>query len=370
MFGLFGGGGSKNGIGVEITSERVNVVQLRRKGQNGYKLVAYGSADIPEGIVEDGRINDPATLGQVISGLLEQKKIKVKQAATAVPGKETVSRLIRLPAELPEVELRDMVLNQEASLYLPFPREDADVDYQKLGTSLDDDGIERQEILMVATPREITDTYLQSLENANLKLDVLEISSFSVIRALKGRLRDYNSTAESVAIVDIEYEFTEITITADGIPQFSRTFPIGTLQIQNAQLRAMNMPPRRSTDTEMLGAMSVPMQSMDTAGFVGGASGNAGDAAISRVLSDLSDELRRSVDFFISQTTGAEIAHIFLTGPGACIGQLDEFLRQRLGVEASVVDPLEMMAVSTEKELPLSERVALTVALGLGLREV
>lgn len=369
MFGLFGGG-SKKGIGVEITSERVNVVQLRRKGQSGYKLATYARADVPEGVVEDGRINDPIALGQVLADLLQQQNIKAKLVATAVPGKETVSRLIKIPAELSDAEMRDMVLNQEAALFLPFPREDADVDYIKLGTVIDDDGIERQEILMVATPKEITNVYMQVLETANLKLDVLDVSSFAVIRSIRTRLRDYNSIAESVAIVDIEYEYTEITITADGVPQFSRTFPIGTLQIQNAQLRAMNMPPRRSTDTEMLVGMAVPMQNMDTAGFVGGAVGSAGDAALSRVLSDLADELRRSVDFYISQTAGAEMAHVFLTGPGSCIGQLDEFLRQRLGVQTTVIDPLESLAVSSDKELPLNERAGLAVALGLSLREV
>lgn len=369
MFGLLGGS-SKNGIGVEITSERVNVAQLRRKGQTGYKLVNYGSADVPEGVVEDGRIHDPVALGQLISNLLSEKKIKSKLVATAVPGKEAVSRLIRLPAELSEQELQDMVLNQEASLYLPFPREDADVDYQKLGTSVDDDGIERQEILMVATPKEVTDTYMQVMESANLTLDVVEVSSYALLRALRNYLRDYNSPAESVAIVDIEYEHTEITIALDGVPQFARTFPIGTLQIQNAQLRAINMPPRRSTDTEMLGTMVVPMQTMDTAGFVGGANPNAGEAAISRVLSDLADELRRSVDFHISQTPGAEIAQVFLTGPGACIGQLDEFLRQRLGVETRVVDPLQALEISTDKEVPFLDRVGMAVALGLSLREV
>jgi len=372
MFGLdkLFGGGSKNGIGVEITSERVNVVQLRRKGQTGYKLISYGSADVPEGTVEDGRINDPIALGQVISGLLTEKKIKSKSVATCVLGKEAVSRLIRLPAELSELELRDMVLNQEASLYLPFPREDADVDYQKLGTRLDDDGIERQEILMVATPREVTDVYMQAMESAGLTLDVVEVASYSLLRALKNYLRDYNSPAESVAIVDIEYEYTEITIAVDGIPQFARTFPIGTLQIQNAQLRAINMPPRRSTDTEMLGAMVVPMQTMDTAGFVGGGNPNAGEAAISRVLSDLADELRRSVDFYISQNPGSEIAQVFVTGPGACIGQLDEFLRQRLGVETRVVDPLQALDVSADKEVPFLDRVCMAIALGLSLREV
>jgi type IV pilus assembly protein PilM len=93
--------------------------------------------------------------------------------------------------------------------------------------------------------------------------------------------------AEAVAIVDIEYESTEITITVDGVPQFSRTVGIGTEQIQNAQLRAINLPPRRTTDMEMLSAMTVPIQTIDTAGLAGGGGNSPGDAAILRVLGDL-----------------------------------------------------------------------------------
>jgi Tfp pilus assembly protein, ATPase PilM len=34
-------------------------------------------------------------------------------------------------------------MNAEAGLYLPFPREDADVDYQKIGLFVDGDGVEK-----------------------------------------------------------------------------------------------------------------------------------------------------------------------------------------------------------------------------------
>lgn len=369
MFGLKFGGKSKKGIGIEITSEKVNLVQLRRKGQSSYKLVTYGSVELPEGTVEEGRILDPVALGEVIRSLLADKKIKVKKVATALPGRETVSRLIRLPAEIPDLELREMVLNQEASLYLPFPREDADVDYQKLGTTLDDDGIERLEILMVATPKEVTDSYMQALEIAQLEVDVVEISSFSVIRAMRNELARFGTLAEAVAIVDIEYEGTEITVTVDGVPQFSRTFPIGTAQIQNAQLRAMNLPPRRTTDMEMLSSTVVPVQSMDTASLAGG-SGTPGDAAIMRAVGDLSDELRRSIDFYTSQSPGSDVVQLLIAGPGACIGQLNEFFSQRLGIAAVAVDPLTAVGVTVDGDIPIQERMAMSVALGLSLREV
>jgi type IV pilus assembly protein PilM len=369
MFGLKFGGKSKKGIGIEITSEKVNLVQLRRKGQSSYKLVTYGSVELPEGTVEEGRILDPVALGEVIRSLLADKKIKVKKVATALPGRETVSRLIRLPAEIPDLELREMVLNQEASLYLPFPREDADVDYQKLGTSLDDDGIERIEILMVATPKEVTDSYMQALEIAQLQVDVVEVSSFALIRAMHNELARFSTIAEAVAIVDIEYEATEITVTVDGVPQFSRTFPIGTAQIQNAQLRAINLPPRRTTDMEMLSSTVVPVQSMDTASLAGGG-GTPGDAAIMRVVGDLSDELRRSIDFYTSQSPGSDVVQLLIAGPGACIGQLNEFFSQRLGIAAIAVDPLTAVGVTVDGDIPIQERMAMSVALGLGLREV
>lgn len=369
MFGLKFGGKSKKGIGIEITSEKVNLVQLRRKGQSSYKLVTYGSVELPEGTVEEGRILDPVALGEVIRSLLADKKIKVKKVATALPGRETVSRLIRLPAEIPDLELREMVLNQEASLYLPFPREDADVDYQKLGTTLDDDGIERIEILMVATPKEVTDSYMQALEIAQLQVDVVEVSSFALIRAMHNELARFSTLAEAVAIVDIEYEATEITVAVDGVPQFSRTFPIGTAQIQNAQLRAINLPPRRTTDMEMLSSTVVPVQSMDTASLAG-SGGTPGDAAIMRVVGDLSDELRRSIDFYTSQSPGSDVVQLLIAGPGACIGQLNEFFSQRLGIAAIAVDPLTAIGVTVDVDIPIQERMAMSVALGLGLREV
>jgi len=361
-------GGSSQGVGIEINSEKINIAQLRRKGKSGYKLVNYTSAILPEGIVEEGRITDPIALGEIIRSLMAEKKFKEKKVVTAIPGRETVSRLIKLPAEISETELREMVLNQEASLYLPFPREDADVDYQKLGTTLDDDGVERLEILMVATPREVTDMYLQAMQTAELNTKIVEVTSFALIRALKERLAGFASAAEAVAIVDIEYESTEITIAVDGVPQFSRTVAIGTAQIQNAQLRAINLPPRRNTDMDMLSAMSVPFQNSDTVG-VSGQGSNPGDAATFRVLGDLADELRRSIDFHTSQNAGSDVIQLLIVGPGSCIGELSEFFSQRLGIAAAQVDPIEALSISCDVEIPRQERMSMSVVLGLSVRE-
>jgi type IV pilus assembly protein PilM len=358
------------GIGVELAPDRVNVARLKKKGQ-GFQLVNLASAEVPEGVFQEGQIIDSAAMAEIIQSVLSEAKLKVKHAATAIPGsRDTVTRIIPVPAELDDRELREMVLNQEAGLYLPFPREEADVDYQKLGFFVDEDGIEKVQVLLVATRKEVTDSYLDTFRQAGLLVDVLEISSFSLIRTIRQQLRQF-TPQEAAAIVDIEFENTEISIVVDGVPQFSRTVPIGTYQIQSALSRAMNLPPSRNT--ELLQGMTVPVTLLDSMSAdappprPGGT--NPGTAAMLRVLGELSDELRRSIDFYHNQGENTEVAQLLLAGPGGAIGQLDEFFSQRLSLPASQVDPVAALSLEMDQEVTSAQRVGLGVVLGLGLRE-
>ncbi|WP_338038311.1 type IV pilus assembly protein PilM [Neosynechococcus sphagnicola] len=310
------------GIGIELAPDRVNIAQLRKQS-SGFKLTALTTIPIPEGMIQEGQITDPTALAELIQSALSEIKLKVKRIATAIPGREAVTRLIPVPAELDDRELREMVLNQEAGLYLPFPREEADVDYQKLGLFIDEDGIEKVQVLLVATRKEVTDSYISTFQQAGLEIDVLEISSFSLIRTIREQLRQF-APQEAVAIVDVEFESTEISIVVDGVPQFSRTVPIGTHQIQTALSRAMNLPASRNM--EVLQGLTIPVSPTDSMNTGKLNAPNPGMSAMMRVLGELADELRRSIDFYLNQGENLEVAQLLLAGPGASIGQLDDFL--------------------------------------------
>jgi len=338
---------------------------LRKQGIN-LKLETLASVELSEGIYEEGQILDTAAMADAIQTVLTESKIKVKQATTAIPGR-AITRVIPVPAELDDQELREMVLNQEASLYLPFPREEADVDYQKLGFFVDEDGIEKVQVLLVAVRKDITDPYIDVFQEAGLRLNVLETSSFALIRTIREQLRQF-TPQEAAAVVDIEFESTEISIVVDGVPHFSRTVPIGTFQIQSALSRAMNLPPSRNT--ELLQGMTVPVQTMDTVGSPQMGNTNPGTTAMLRVLGELSDELRRSIDFYLNQGDEMEVAQLLLAGPGASIGQLDEFFAQRLSLPASQIDPISALSLELDEEIPEEQRPGLATVIGLGLREV
>ena len=358
-------GSKSTGIGLEINPQQINIAQMIKQGQN-YKLLKNVSKAVPEGVYEDGQIVDSLTLAELIKQTLKENKISAKSVATAVPMREAIIRIIPVPAELDEQELRDMVLVHEASLYLPYPREEVDLDYLKLGYFMDEDGIEKVNVLLVATKREVTDLYMEVFQQAELQVDVLEINSFALIRTIREQLRQFGSK-EAVVLVDIEFDSTEIAIIVEGVPQFSRTVPIGTYQMRTELSEAMGLPISR--DTELLQEMSL-MTLPENDGETGASQLNPGMSALLKILGELTDELGRSINFYLNQSEDLEVAQLLLAGPGAGIGQIDEFFTQRLNIPTMQIDPVSALALEVNEDISAVKRPGLGIVLGLGMRGI
>ena len=352
-------------VGIEINPQRINITQIGKQGQQ-YKLLTNVSATMPVGVYEDGQIIDSLTLSELIKDTFKQHRINAKQVITAVPMREAIIRLIPVPAELDEEELRDMVMVHEAGMYLPYPREEVDLDYVKLGYFMDEDGIEKVNVLLVATKQEVTDLYTEIFEQADLQLKVLEINSFALIRTIKEQLRQFGSQ-EAVVLVDIEFDNTEIAIIVEGVPQFSRTVPLGAMQMQEAYTQAMGLP--MSEDTDSLQDISL-MPGAQDGDETGATQMNPGVAALLKIIGELIEELGRSINFYLNQSEDLEIAQLLLAGPGAGIEQIDDFFAQRLNLPAMQVDPVTTLALEVSDKLSSSDRSGLGIALGLGLREI
>ncbi len=357
-----------NGVAIELCSERINIAQLQKKGAE-ITLKNLCSAEVPVGIFEEGRIVNPQELGELITTTLADNQIKATHVTTSVPMREAVIRLIPLPAELDDREVRDLILNQEAALYLPYPRDEVDLDYQKLDLVTDEDGLDKVQVMLAATRKEVTDSYLETFQYAGLSVKVLEISSFAVLRTIKEQLRQF-APQEAVVLIDIEFDCTEIAIVVNGIPQFNRTVPIGTFQLQEALTSAMNLPVSRSS--EVLQDITIPDIAVSSLSHTQTMTSiNPGMAAMMRILAELADEVRRSIEFYMSHN-GQELKleQLLLAGPGGGLGQLDLFFTQRLSIPTTQIDPVAGLGIEPEMEIPLGQRPGLGVILGLGMREV
>jgi type IV pilus assembly protein PilM len=357
-----------NGVAIELGSERINIAQLQKKGAE-LTLKHLCSAEVPEGIFEEGRIVNPQELGDLIRTTLADRKIKATHVTTSVPMREAVIRLIPLPAELNDREVRDLILNHEAAMYLPYPREEVDIDYQKLDLVTDEDGLDKVQVMLAATRKEVTDSYIETFQYAGLKVKVLEISSFAVLRTIKEQLRQF-APQEAVVLIDIEFDCTEIAIVVNGIPQFNRTVPIGTLQLQEALSTAMNLPLTRNSEIlQDITIPDLPASSINNSSNI--SSINPGMAAMMRILAELADEVRRSIEFYMSHNgQDLKLEQLLLAGPGGGLGQLDLFFTQRLSIPTTQVDPIGGLGLEPEMDIPIGQRPGLGVILGLGMREV
>jgi type IV pilus assembly protein PilM len=353
-------GRSNQVLGIELTPERVNLVQIHKQRQ-GLKIKSLITLPVPDGILSDGQIIDTPAMSEIIQQAVAESNTKASHVATCIPGRNAIVRLISVPSDLDNQELRDLMLNHEAGLYLPYPQEQADIDYQTLEHFIDEDGIDKVRVLLVATRKDITQAYLDTFEQAGLTIDTLEINSFALIRTIREQLQLLEPT-EAAVLVDIEFDSTEIAIVINGVPQFSRTIPIGTHQLQAALSKDMNLPISR--DTDLLESVIIPENSRN--------SGDDTDIdSMLNVLRELSDELSRTINFYINQSVNLEVVQLFLAGPGAGIQQLDEFLTKKLGLPTIPIDPFTCLSLSADtEEYPLMKRPGLGIVLGLGIRGV
>ncbi len=354
--------GSKGGIGIEINSEQVTIAQLEKRGSR-LRLKHLVSAPTPANSVVDGRVEDPQAVGSVIQDLVATHRLKGLPVSTAIPGREAVIRLIKLPADLQADELREVVLNQEAELYLPFPREEAFVDFQPLDSAIDPDGVKRQEVLLVAAQHSVVNSYTEAIRRANLNVRTVDIASFALIRALRNQLLQY-SPDEAIALVILQAEGTEISILIKGVPQFSRTVNLGTWEFREVLSRTLDLPPNQATSLLQSLTPSVSGAGAEDQSFSG-----RGVAALRRVLTELAEEIQRSLDFYLSQGNVAPVAQVLLAGSGANISQLDQFLSQRLTLPVTQINPLSILALP-ENSIPEESRAGVGIALGLGLRSL
>jgi type IV pilus assembly protein PilM len=361
---LLPGGGQ--GAAIELGPEKINVVQLKKQGAE-IKLINFCSTEVPAGVFEEGRIVNQAELADLIADTLADNKIKAKHVSTAIPMREAITRLIPLPAELSDSEMHDMILNHEAALYLPYPREEVDLDYQKLDLITDEDGLEKMQVMLAATRREITDSYTSTFQRAGLAVKTLEINSFSLLRTIKEQLRQF-APQEGVVLIDIEYDSTEIAIVVNGVPLFNRTVSIGVQQLQEALGQGMNVPSSRNSD--ILNDITIPDIPVSSLGTMSESTVGPGIDSLMRVLADLADEVRRSIDFYSNHNNNLHVEQLLLAGSGGGLNQLDLFFTQRLGIPTTQIDPLSSLGIITNLDIPLMQRPGLGVVLGLGLREV
>ncbi len=169
-------------------------------------------------IFQGGQISKPEVVKEILRKILKTFKVKKGKVLFSILAQNTVIRFINF-TYMPEEEVRE-ALRWELERYIPFPVEDVYFDYQILGIT-ERENTKEYQLLLVVSPSEILNSYLEIIKDLNLEPELIDVSSFCAIRtAIKERKE---IPEELTLFIYARDRFVDLLISKNKKPFFFRT---------------------------------------------------------------------------------------------------------------------------------------------------
>ena len=310
----------------DIGSNSIKLIQLKQT-KKGWELVKMGIAELPPEAIVDGSVIDSMTVTNTLKELIAAQGVKAKDVVSALTGHSVIIKKVNF-AVMTEEELSESI-QWEAEQYIPFPIVEVNIDFQILGT--DAEGRGQMDVMLVAVKKDVINDYTNVIKEAGLNPIVIDVDSFAIENMLE---INYPATpGETVAVVNIGASITSISVIVNGQTVFTRAIPMGGNQFTEEIQRQMNI---SFKDAEAM-KLGKGEGEADTATL---------NAAVETVSTNLSFEVRRSLDFFLGGSHGANINKIFLSGGCAKTAGLLAMMQDKTAMPVEIADPFKGIAYS------------------------
>lgn len=336
-------------VGLDIGSHAIKVCQLKRSS-NGYAIVTLGSTVLPEGAVDDGTLNDAEAVSKSIADLFKNLKIKNRTVGFSISGYSVIVKKVNLVV-MEEAELEAHIV-AEAEQYIPFDIEDVYLDFQDLKTNTKDSA--RTDVMLVAAKKEIVDDYLEMLRSINLNPVIVDVDGFALENSY-----EYNyQKNENVALVDIGATKMNINIICQGISVVARDIIVGSRQLTEQIMNVFDIE-FDEAEAIKLGFLPVEGKKQEV------------EEIFSTTCTQWVLEIKKAIDLYHSNHPDQPLNRLILSGGGAKVAGLVEFLSQETEVAVELFNPFLKMDSNRKKIDPdylLSIGPEMAIATGIALR--
>jgi type IV pilus assembly protein PilM len=349
--GLLGGKGSRNLLGVDISSSAVKLLELSRNGGK-YRVESYAVMPLPAQAVVEKNIADVEIVGEVLRAVHARSRTKLKRAAVAVPGSAIITKVLRMPAEIRENAMETQI-SLQADQYIPYPLDEVALDFEVLGET--EDNPELVDVMLVACRRDNVDTRVESLEVAGLEPRLVDVEAYAIERSfdlISSQIGCDENTV--VAILDIGASMTSLSVVVNGETVYTRDQLFGGRQLTEEIQRRYGLTVEEAGLAKKQGGLSDDYDSEVLAPFR--------DAVIQQVL--------RLLQYFYSASQYSAVDIILLAGGVAAMQGLIDMVQERTGVTTVIANPFAAMSVAPGVDAAklASDAPAMLIACGLALR--
>lgn len=293
-------------IGLDIDGAYLAAAQV-----SGDRIQNAASMPLEPGVVVDGEVADGDALVEALREFAHEYHLP-RNVRLGVGNQQIAVRHLDLPKINDRAE-RETAVRFQAAEAMPMPLDDAVVDYSVVGEHTSEDGAPRETVVVVAARRPMISSYVDPVRRAGLKPVGIDLDAFALVRVL-------GDPTETDALA-------RVCCHLGGL---------ANLAVAKANVCLFTRP------------LSTPWQ------------GETAD------VDALAEEMRISIDYYLSQPDSQPVGEVLLSGAGAEDGELVTRLNDLLAYPVSVAPPLGRLSADS---LPIGEtpyRHTVSVGLALG----
>jgi type IV pilus assembly protein PilM len=350
---------AKETVGLKIGASSLSAATVEVNGSA--RLVQIAREPMPRGIVAGGEVKDVAALTEALKFFFKRHGLSKKSVRVGIANNRIGVRTI----ELSGIDDPKQVANAvrfRAQEALPIPVDQAVLDYQVLGETVEE-GQSKKRVLLVVAYRELIDNYSLACRAAGIRLAGIDLEAFALLRALMPPTELAGERSALVA-VSIGSERSTLGVSDGNSCEFARVIEWGGMSLTIALARALDI------DVEAAELMK-PNIALDSTEIPEGLT--AEQAALARqavqnALQGFSRELVSSLQFYQSQPDSLGIREVVLAGGTARLGGLAQTLNGLVGVNVRVGDPLVGVSIGKKVKGGMPDAsLAVPIGLGMGL---
>lgn len=342
-------------FGFDIGNGSLKVMQVAVGGSGAKKrvknpqVIGYGTASFDTGAASEGVIVNPEVVAKSALELFNHHligDITTHRAAMTIPGYRTFTRSIQLPALKPNELLEAVRL--EAEQYIPMPLDDLYLDYHILNRSK-----EGAEVLAVAVPRKIVDSYVDLARILNLEPVLIDttLGAGGRLFALDSQsdvptvLIDFGSLSSDISIYDKDILATG-TVQGGGL-SFTRNIR-DKLHVTDAEAQLIK--------TKY--GLGVSRRQKEIS------------EALDPILQQIVKEIRRMIRYHEERYGNKRpIQQVITLGGGANMPGLSEYLTNALRMAVRSCDPWQYFDYKGLQPPSVADKPMYATAAGLSLAE-
>lgn len=306
-------------FGLDIGSDSIKAVQLKQSSGK-WQVDCYGMMPNAKNAIKDGVIVDAQSVAKAVDNLLSSHlvgSLSAERAILSVPIARVFTRVLNLPNMRPKQ--LDQAVNLEIEQSIPRAATDLYIDYEIV--KKDDKNTELQ---LVAVPKKIIDSYMAVCKLLKLETPLIETNIQAAARLINKVEKISNE--QPFFIIDVGGKSIDLG-AFDSTLRVTGTIDEGGETLTDAISGVLNIDRSQAHLFKTIYGLNLSSKQAKIG------------KAVEPILHKVALEAKRMERFYQERVSKKNIGQIILTGGGANMPGISDFLTNELRIPTRVCAP-------------------------------